>query len=149
MASAALDERRSPGVSVVVLQRDDTVLAKGYGFADAAQQVPVSATTVFQLGSISKQFLAALVLRLTERDNVSLDDAVTRHLPEVTGLPPEMLVRHLLNHTSGIREPFMLPEYHAGIEDLSRSAEELVLILRQAPSISLRARNGHTAMRIT
>lgn len=58
MASAALDERRIPGVSLVVLQRDETLLARGHGFADDAQEVPASATTVFQLGSISKQFLA-------------------------------------------------------------------------------------------
>jgi D-alanyl-D-alanine carboxypeptidase len=133
MASAALDERSIPGLSLVVLQRDDTLLAKGYGFADDARQVPVSATTVFQLGSISKQFLAALVLRLAERGSLSLDDPVARHLPEFARLPPEMLVRHLLNHTSGIREPFMLPEYRAGIEDLRRSAEEFVSILRRAP----------------
>lgn len=133
IASVALDERGIPGLSLVVLQGDDTVLAKGYGFADAAQRVPVSETTVFQLGSISKQFLSALVLRLAERGVLSLDDPVTMHLPEFTRLPREILVRHLLSHTSGIREPFMIPEYAAGIEDLNRSAEELVWLLRQAP----------------
>jgi CubicO group peptidase (beta-lactamase class C family) len=133
MASAALDERRTPGLSVVVLQRDDTLLAKGYGFADEARRVPASATTVFQLGSISKQFLAALVLRLAERGELSLDGPVTRHLPEFARLPPAMLVRHLLNHTAGIREPFTLPEYQAGIEDLGRSAGEVVLILQRTP----------------
>ncbi|MES0875217.1 serine hydrolase domain-containing protein [Sinimarinibacterium thermocellulolyticum] len=133
MASAALDERVIPGLSLVVLQGDETILAKGYGFADEARQVPVSATTVFQLGSISKQFLSAFVLRLAERGVLSLDDPVIRHLPEFTRLPPEMRVRHLLNHTSGIREPFTFPEYSAGIEDLRRSAEELVLLLRRAP----------------
>ena len=133
MASAARGERNTPGLSLVVLQRDDTLLATGYGFADEKHVVPVSATTVFQLGSISKQFLAALVLRLTERGLVSLDDPVTRHLPEFTRLPPAILVRHLLNHTSGIREPFTMPEYQGGIEDLSRSAEEFVVILRRSP----------------
>jgi len=133
MASAARDGRRIPGLSLVVLQRDDTLLAKAYGFADEARQVPVSATTVFQLGSISKQFLAALVLRLAERGVLSLDGQVTGYLPEFTRLPPAILVRHLLNHTSGIREPFMLPEYQAGIEDLHRSAEEFVVVLRRTP----------------
>lgn len=133
MATAALRERNTPGLSLVVLQGDNTLLARGYGFADPEHQVPVAATTVFQLGSISKQMLGALVLRLAERGLLSLDDPVIRHLPEFSRLPTEIRVRHLLNHTSGIREPFTMPEYQAGIEDLSRSSGELAVILRQAP----------------
>lgn len=133
MAAAALRERQTPGLSLVLLQGDSVLLARGYGFAGGEGNAPVSATTVFQLGSISKQFLAAYVLQLAERGLLSLDDPVTRHLPEFTRLPSAVRVRHLLNHTSGIREPFSMPEYRAGIEDLSRSAEEFGVILRQAP----------------
>lgn len=133
LAAAALREHQTPGLSLVVLQGDEVLLARGYGVTGRTPDRPVSATTVFQLGSISKQFLAAQVLRLAERERLSLEDPVTRHLPEFTRLPPTLRVRHLLNHTSGIREPFLMPEYQAGIEDLNRTAEEFQVVLRQAP----------------
>jgi len=133
LAAAALDEFKIPGLSVAVMQGDELLLSSGYGRGEVARAAPVTAETVFQLGSIGKQFLAALVLRLAEQGSVSLDDAVTRHLPEFNLLSPQIRIRHLLNHTSGIREPFTMPAYIAGIEDLNRSTAELVAILQQAP----------------
>jgi D-alanyl-D-alanine carboxypeptidase len=132
MTSAALRERRIPGLSLVILRGDDILLAQGYGVAEAGHAKPVSASTVFQLGSIGKQFLAALVLRLAEQGRLSLDDPVSRHLPDFTQLRREVRVRHLLSHTSGVRELFTMPEYQAGIEDLGRGPEDLVSIARQA-----------------
>lgn len=133
MASAALGERRIPGLSLAILRGSDAALVRGYGLEDVTQSRAVSPATVFQLGSISKQFLAALVLRLAEQRRLSLDDAVTDYVDGFTQLPPGLAVRHLLNHTSGIREPFTVPAYQAGIEDLGRSAAEWVEILRQHP----------------
>lgn len=117
MTSAVLRERSIPGLSLVILRGDDILLAQGYGFAEVGHAKRVSASTVFQLGSIGKQFLAALILRLAEQGRLSLDDPVNRYLPDFTKLPPEVRVRHLLSHTSGVRELFMMPEYQAGIED--------------------------------
>lgn len=133
IATAALDESRIPGLAVVVLGGDAVLLARGYGLADPAQAVPVTERTEFELGSIGKQFLAAGVLRLVEQGRLSLDDAVIGHLPAFVRLPPQLRIRHLLNQTSGIREPFTLPAYQAGIEDLSRQTAELVDILEEAP----------------
>jgi len=133
LTSAALRERRIPGLSLVILRGDDVLLSRGYGFAEAGQAQRVSASTVFQLGSIGKQFLAALILRLAEEGRLSLDDAVNRHLPDFTQLPPEVRVRRLLSHTSGVRELFTMPAYQAGIEDLGRRPEDLAQIVRQAP----------------
>jgi CubicO group peptidase (beta-lactamase class C family) len=132
MTLAALRERRIPGLSLVILRGDDVLLAQGHGFTEVGGATPVSASTVFQLGSIGKQFLAALTLRLAEQGRLSLDDAVNRYLPDFTQLPREVRVRHLLSHTSGIRELFMMPEYQAGIGDLGRGPEDLVAMARQA-----------------
>lgn len=132
-AQAALHERQVPGLSLVILRGDDAVLARGYGSIDQDRRTPVSADTVFQLGSIGKQFLAALVLRLAEEGRVSLDEPVTRYLPGLTRLPGGLRVRHLLSHTSGLRELFTIPAYQAGIEDLSRGREQLEVIVRDAP----------------
>lgn len=133
MATAALVERRVPGLSLVILKGSDVILARGYGVEESGQPEAVTPHTVFQLGSISKQFLAALVLRLAEQKRLSPDDAVTSYVPEFAQLPSSLKIRHLLAQTSGIREPFTMPEYQAGIEDLGRRADELVAILRRAP----------------
>ncbi len=133
LASVARDEHRVPGMSVVVLRGGETVIARGYGRLQAGGQRAVDETAVFQLGSISKQFLAAFVMRLREDGRLSLDDAVTTHLPEFTLLPPEVTVRHLLNHTSGMRELFAQEVYRGGIEDLSRGSQELARIARESP----------------
>lgn len=121
---ALLQARQVPAASLVVLRGDDTVVARGYG--DATPE------TVFQLGSISKQFLAALVMRLQEQGRLRVDDRVTRHLDDVPHLGAVRL-RHLLNHTSGLREVFTEKEYQAGIEDLSRRREDLRRLVRRLP----------------
>ena len=133
IASNALRERRIPGLALVVLKRGDVAFARGYGVGDIGRSESVSPATVFQLGSIGKPILAALVLRLADQQRLSLDDPVTRHLPEFGRLPADLRVRHLLSHTSGIREPFTMQAYLAGIEDLARRPEEMVAILRDAP----------------
>jgi len=130
---AAVRERRIPGLALVVMQGDEILLAEGFGLAETAQQKPVSASTVFQLGSIGKQFLAALVLRLAEQGRLSLDDPLARYLPGFAQQPQEVRLRHLLSHTSGIRELFTMPRYQAGIEDLSRGVAELEAMAREAP----------------
>jgi len=153
LAARALDQHAVPGMALVVLREDGLLLARGYGVADVGagpgeehaaaaadgrvaamgSAGTVSPTTVFQLGSISKQFLAALVVALAEDGVLSLDDAVARHLPDFTELPPPLRVRHLLNHTSGLRELFMLPEAQSGFADLTAGVDALRAAVRRAP----------------
>jgi D-alanyl-D-alanine carboxypeptidase len=132
-AKAALAERHIPGMSVVVLRGDQVVWSRGYGVREVGGAGDVTADTVFQLGSISKQFLAALALKLADDGRLSPDAAVTKYLPEFTLLTPAVRVRHLLNHTSGIRELFSQQAYLDGIEDLTRGVPELVAIARASP----------------
>lgn len=133
IAADAMTGRELPGLALIVMHEDDLRVAEGYGYAVPDAASTITAHTVFQLGSISKQFLSALVLRLVEEGQLSLDDPVTRYLPEFTGLPVELNVRHLLNHTSGIRELFTLPGAEAGFQDLTRSTAELEALVQRAP----------------
>lgn len=87
----------------------------------------------FQLGSISKQFLAALVVLLAGDGVLSLDDSVTRHLSGLAHVPASVRVRHLLTHTSGIRELFQLPGALEAFDDLSRTRQELFSAVGEAP----------------
>lgn len=131
IALAALAERRIPGLSIAVMRGDSLVHAVGYGLADSGRAA--TATTRYQLGSISKQFVAALVMRLVEREWLRLDESAAEALPGFGHLPREILVEHLLTHTSGIREPFTLPSYQDAIGDLTRTRAHFTAILREAP----------------
>jgi len=133
IATASLAERHIPGMSIVVMRGDEVVSARGYGVMESGAGRAVDAATVYQLGSIGKQFLAALTLKLADEGRLSLDDPVTTHLPAFTQLPSTVRVRHVLNHTSGIRELFSQKAYLDGIEDLSRGVAELVEIARASP----------------
>jgi CubicO group peptidase (beta-lactamase class C family) len=101
------DEMRSqqiPGLAIAVIDHGKVILAQGYGYANIEHQVPVITDTVFQSGSVGKQFASAAVMLFVQDGKLSLDDPITRYLPEA---PPEwaaIRIRHLLTHTSGIRD---------------------------------------------
>lgn len=102
LAQAYISAQRAPGVSIEILRGRDTVVRAGYGFADLEQRVPASPATVYQIGSITKQFAAAAVMRLVEAGRIKLDDSISAY---IDGLPTgwrRVTVRQLLNHTSGI-----------------------------------------------
>lgn len=94
---------RVVGMSVVVARGGAPLLAKGYGQADREAGTPVTAQTVFQIGSVTKQFTAAGILRLVEEGRVALDSSVAVYLPEFADSSGGVTIRRLLNHTSGVR----------------------------------------------
>lgn len=98
------DSSWAGGVSLAITDRD-TVLSQGtYGLADIAAQTPVESDTMFEIGSISKGFTAALILQARDSDLLELDAPVSRYLPwfEVKSEFDPITVRHLLHHTAGI-----------------------------------------------
>jgi D-alanyl-D-alanine carboxypeptidase len=101
---AEMARKRIPGVSVAVLREDSVLLARGYGFSNLELGVPATDSTVYQSGSLGKQFTSALVGILAQRGRFNLDDRVVRWLPEGSGVWDSVTIRHLLTHTSGIRE---------------------------------------------
>lgn len=112
VAEARLHRPVSPGLSVAVAVDGDIVFSKGYGLADAEQDVPASPETVYRIGSITKQFTAAAIMRLVEAGELSLEDPITAFLPDYPVQGHEVTLRHLLNHTSGIKSYTGLDESH-------------------------------------
>ena len=103
LVGAFIAEPEAPGVSVSIVRAGhDTLVFKGYGKADVENDVPATPATVYRIGSITKQFTAAAVMRLVERGSVHLDDPIGRYLPELPGAWRPVRIRQLLNHTSGI-----------------------------------------------
>lgn len=98
-----------PGVSVVVTRGDETLVQRAWGRADAASGRAADPSTVYAIGSNSKQFTAALILRLVDGGRLALGDSIGRHL---SGLRPEwraITIEQLLNHTSGLQRSYVDP----------------------------------------
>jgi len=112
-----------PGVALALIDHGTVILARGYGFANLEHRVPVSADTVFQSGSVGKQFAAAAVMLFVEDGRLSLDDPVTRYLPEAPREWADIRIHHLLTHTSGIRDYGYEASY-----DLRRAVTEAELV---------------------
>jgi CubicO group peptidase (beta-lactamase class C family) len=100
-------ERRAqqiPGVSIAVCREGRIVKADGYGRASVELDVPVTPETIFQTGSVGKQFTSMAVMMLVEDDKIALDDKIVKYIPESPGAWKEVTVRQLLSHTSGIAD---------------------------------------------
>jgi CubicO group peptidase (beta-lactamase class C family) len=90
-----------PGVALGI-RSHGTVIQKGYGFSNVELKTPVRAETVFQSGSLGKQFTSVLVMLEVEAGRVGLDDPLSKYFPEAPASWRQVSVRNLLNHTSGI-----------------------------------------------
>jgi len=99
-----MTRQRIPGLSVAVLRGDTVLLSRGYGFANVELRVPASDSTVYQSGSMGKQFTAALVEMLVAQGKLRLDDSIARWFPEGANVWRGVTVRRLLTHTAGIAE---------------------------------------------
>jgi CubicO group peptidase (beta-lactamase class C family) len=109
-----------PGAAVLIVQDGKEVLRKGYGMADLELGVPVRPDMVFELGSITKQFTATAILLLQERGQLSVQDEITKYLPDFPTQGKKITIENLLTHTSGIPNYTDLPEWIAHVrEDLT------------------------------
>jgi CubicO group peptidase (beta-lactamase class C family) len=97
-----MQRQKVPGVAVAIVKDGVEFKAQGYGIANLEHQVPVGPDTIFQSGSIGKQFTAALVMLLVEDGKLSLSDPLTKFFPDAPPGWGSITVRHLLTHTSGI-----------------------------------------------
>ena len=115
----------APGCAVAVSQHGKLVVNRAYGSADLERDVPLSPSSIFDIGSVRKQFVAAAVLLLVEEGRLSLSDDIRKHFPELPDYGHKITVDHLLTHTSGIRD-------WTGLRPLAGGNADVVsLILRQ------------------
>lgn len=102
--AAEMAKERIPGAEVGIYSRGQILLAKGYGLADVELDVPVKPETIFQSGSVGKQFVSAAVMMLVEEGKVSLDDSITKYFPDAPASWGPVLIKNMLSHTSGLAE---------------------------------------------
>ena len=101
---AELQRQRLPGVSIAICRDGQVIKAHGYGLSNVEHQVAATADTVYQSGSVGKQFTATAVMMLVEQGKVGLDDPIAKYFNEAPASWQSITVRHLLTHTSGIRD---------------------------------------------
>ncbi|MCC7392257.1 beta-lactamase family protein [Candidatus Sumerlaeota bacterium] len=93
-----------PGCSVLVIDRGKVIFEKSYGVANLEDNIPATPETNYRIASVSKQFTAMATLILVDKGRISLDDSIRKFLPELPDYAELITVRHLLNHTSGIKD---------------------------------------------
>jgi CubicO group peptidase (beta-lactamase class C family) len=98
----------TPGCILGVARNGRIVYEKGYGMADLERATPISPTSIFHVASISKQFTAMAILLLEQQGKLSIDDEVRKYVPELPDYGKRITLRHLLGHTSGIRDQWTL-----------------------------------------
>jgi len=101
---AAYDHTDTPGCAVGVSSAGTVVLRGAWGMADLEHQVALTPDSIFEAGSVSKQFTAAAVLLLAEQGKLSLTDPVSKYIPELPDYGTPITLDHLMHHTSGLRD---------------------------------------------
>src|SRR5688500_13118513 len=97
-----LAESRAPSASFAVIRGNDTLAYGAHGLADVDAWRAPTAATIYQIGSITKQFTSAAIMKLVEQGRVKLDDDLSKYVPQFPLQGKKVSIRHLLNHTSGI-----------------------------------------------
>ena len=129
---AAYDKPDSPGCALGIVHNGEFIYKRGYGMASLEFGVPLTPQSVFDMGSISKQFTAASVVLAAEQGYLSLDDDVRKYIPELPSYGNAITLRDLLHHTRGLRDHvtlLLLSGRH--VEDIHPTAELLDLLSRQ------------------
>jgi len=116
--AAALQGRALAGAVLGIARNGKIQVIKGYGLADLENRVPMTDSSVLRVGSVTKQFTAAAILRLADQGKLSVDDPLSKYVPDFPRAA-EVKLRHLLSHTSGIAS-YTNPKYAAKARDAAR-----------------------------
>ncbi len=122
-----------PGCAVGVSRDGEAVFERGYGMANLETDTPIRPTSIFHVASVSKQFTAAAIMLLDRDGKLSVDDNIRKYLPEIPDYGTPITIRHLLTHTSGLRDQWSLLALARGRfeEDRITEADVLDIVSRQ------------------
>lgn len=131
---ARWEKTDSPGCSLAIIKQGQIVYQRGYGMAHLDRNIPITPETVFDIGSVSKQFTAAAVVLLSLKGELSLDDDIRDYFPDFPDYGTPVTIRHLINNISGIRDYtwlMLLARWSFDDNSKERDQEILGLIKRQ------------------
>ncbi len=126
-----LTQGQTAGAAVLVSQGGKVLFEKGYGYASLENQIPVTPETKFRIGSITKQFTAAAILRLQEQGKLSVNDPLLKYFPDFPK-GSEVKLHHLLTHTSGIHSYTERPDFLQTVASPVKT-EDLIQTIKSDP----------------
>lgn len=121
----------TPGAAVLISRDGRKILEKGYGLAQIETSVPITCDTRFRIGSITKQFTAAAILKLAEQGKLSVNDPLSKYIPDWPR-GQEVTLRHLLNHSSGIHNFTAKPGFPVNVTN-AIPLDALIASFKQEP----------------
>ncbi len=123
---------KEPGISVLVAKDRKAIYSKAFGKSNLELNTPLETNSVFQIGSITKQFTAISILMLEEQGKLSVEDKIGKYIPEYAEIEKDITIHHLLNHTSGIKN--RTPVGDKGfISKTNMSPTELIAYFKDEP----------------
>lgn len=133
IAADYLKRPGAAGLSIGVARGGQVIIAKGYGLADVEFDVPADTQTMFRIGSITKQFTAAAIMKMVEQDRIELEDDISKFLPDFPLQGRKVTVTQLLNHTSGIKSYTDLGEEWEKVTPLELTHEQMLALVKDKP----------------
>jgi CubicO group peptidase (beta-lactamase class C family) len=125
------DKKDTPGCALAIVKDGEIIYKQGYGLANLELSIPITPKSVFYIGSVSKQFVTMCIAILANQENLSLDDNIQKFVPELPDYEHPITIRHLIHHTSGLRDYLTLLGI-AGIDYGTYHEDDVVeLIARQ------------------
>ncbi|MFD2999315.1 serine hydrolase domain-containing protein [Pontibacter toksunensis] len=122
-----------PGMTVAIAREGKVIFSRSYGKADVEMDVAAGPETVYNIASVTKQFTAAAIMRLVEAEKISLDDPLTKYLPDYPTQGHHVTLRHLLTHTSGIRDYTLRNEAMPNWFALDLSYKDMIVLWGNRP----------------
>ncbi len=140
---AQWDKPDSPGCALGIIKDGRLIYKRGYGMANLEYSIPITSESVFRIGSTSKQFTAMCIALLEEEGALSLDDDIRKYIPEIPEYESSITIRHLLHHTSGIRDYLTLSSLAGSRDDDFFVDEEVVELLARQRELNFRPGEEH------
>ncbi len=121
-----------PGITILVAKDGKAIYKKALGKSNLELNIPIEVNSVFQIGSITKQFTAVSILMLAEQGKLNIEDKIGKYIPEYIEVGRDITIHHLLNHTSGIKNKTPLSEKNY-TSRMDRSPKELITYFKDEP----------------
>lgn len=129
------DRNDSPGCALAIIRDGEIIYKKGYGMANLEHDIPITPSSVFYIGSTSKQFVTMCIALLAHRGELSLDDNIRTYIPEMPDYGIPITIRNLIHHTSGVRDYLELVGIIAGLGE--GRMDEMIGIYHQEDALEL------------
>lgn len=132
LARNALLNGPGAGLSIGVIKGTDTLVWRGYGEANVELNAPATPSTVYRIGSNTKQFTAAIIMKLVQEGKISLNEPLSTYVPDYNTHGKTVTIRELLTHTSGIPDFFTSPEFRKKLRFDLTPKQELAFSIRDS-----------------